>query len=148
VGLLAGAGCITTDAPAVPLYDAGNRPGPDQVATLGGYVAWVDGRDVTKLGGAFELLPGCHIVTTPTRFGGDNTTGAISATTGALTFAVSMVAGRHYLIVLGDDLNGAPTGRVTVRLNEMDAAGEAVRAIGPANSSEEIEACRREQVAP
>ena len=148
LAFLAATGCVTMDAPAVPLYDAANRPGPDQVATLGGYVAWVDGRDVSKLGGAFELLPGCHIVTTPTRWGGDNTTGAVSATTGAVPFAVPMVASHHYLVVIVDNLRGAPTGRVTVQVTETDAAGGSVRAIAPASSSGEIEACRREQASP
>jgi hypothetical protein len=93
-------------------------------------------------------LPGCHLVTTPTRWGGDNITGAVSATTGALTFAVPMVAGRHYLVLIGDNLNGAPTGRVTVQVNEMNAAGEALRVIGPSSATEEIETCRREQARP
>jgi hypothetical protein len=107
------------------------------VATLGGYVASVDGRDVSKLGGAFELLPGCHVITTPTGWGASSGMGAIKATTGAVTFVVPMFPGRRYLLVT----NPAPLDRVTVQINEMDATGHSLRAIWPARSTAEVLAC-------
>src|SRR5579863_6922486 len=137
MGLLAIEGCITTDQQAVPLYDQPTRLGRDQVATLGGYVASVDGRDVSKLGGAFELLPGCHVITTPTGWGASSGMGAIKATTGAVSFVVPMFPGRHYLVVS----NPGPLGTVTVQINEMDAAGHDLRAIWPTRAAEEVLAC-------
>jgi hypothetical protein len=146
LGLLAGAGCIT-DAPAVPLYDAGNRLGPDQVATLGGYVGWVDGRDVSKLGGAFELLPGCHIITTPTTSGGSTTTGATKITTSPTTFAVPMVAAHRYLVDIKEGMRGGPSFEVTVQIDEMDPTGEPIRSLHPATGAE-IQACRQQTIVP
>jgi hypothetical protein len=145
---LTGAGCGLGDVQPVPLYDAGNRRSPDQVATLGGYVASVDGRDVSALGGAFELLPGCHIVTTPTHWGNMSTNSGVSVTTGAVTFAVSMQAGHRYSIVSASDQNGAPTFRVTIRMDEANLAGEFIGSFAPVKTSAELEACRRAQTAP
>jgi hypothetical protein len=145
-GLLAGSGCIP-DAPAVPLYDVGNRPDPGQVATLGGYVGWVDGRNVSKLGGAFELLSGCHVITTPTTSGGSTTTGAAKVTTSPITFAVPMVAGRHYLVDIKEGTTGGPSFEVTVQIDEMSPSGEPIRSLQPATQAE-LQACREQPSPP
>ncbi len=47
--------------PAYPLYDTA-RP-PARAARLVGPVAKVDDRDVSSLGEAFVLEPGCHVLT-------------------------------------------------------------------------------------
>jgi hypothetical protein len=141
--LACGAGCGFGAEQPVPLYDAGNRLGPDEVATLGGYLAHVDGRDVSALGGAFEVLPGCHVVTTPTNWGSMSTTSGVSASTGAVTFAVPMVAGHHYAIISVSEQSGAPTFRVRVRMDETNASGDFVRSFDPVKTSAELDACRQ-----
>jgi hypothetical protein len=51
-----------------PLYPEPAKPlARSEVAVLSGYVAEVDGNDVGEedVVGSFELLPGCHVVRTP-----------------------------------------------------------------------------------
>jgi hypothetical protein len=58
------AGCASTaDVRGCPLYSGARRPRAD-VAELLGPVALVDGAEVPSGIGAFELLPGCHLVRT------------------------------------------------------------------------------------
>lgn len=60
-------GCIAGEGRGYPLYpttDAGPMA-PSRVARLAGYVRFVDGVDVSEHGTTFELLPGCHLVGTP-----------------------------------------------------------------------------------
>jgi hypothetical protein len=140
--LLGVASCITDAGRGYPLYTAASPLGPDEVATLGGYVARVDGRDVSALGGAFELRPGCHVVQTPRNWGSGNQYGAVSATTGTVTFALPMVAGRHYLVVTDADTTVRPTGGVSVRADETTTSGDPLRSIAPAKTAQEIDACR------
>jgi len=145
--LLAGLGCGFHDEPLVPLYP-GDRLGPGQVATLGGYVAWVDGRDVSALGGAFELLPGCHVVTTPTHWGSMYGQGGRSASTGAVTFAVPMQPGYHYLVVSTAEGTSGPTFHTRTRVDETDPAGNPVRTLERVKTAPELTACRRAQAGP
>jgi hypothetical protein len=135
--LLGGAGCIVGSERGLPLYTAAERPSVDQVATLAGYVATVDGRDVSALGTVFELLPGCHFVETPTQWGGQTRSGGISATTGRRTFVVPMVAA--HLVVTDVD---RPMRVATVRMNETDVAGRPVRSFPPHATRAEVDACR------
>jgi hypothetical protein len=130
--------------------------GPEQVSTLaliGGGTGvtrgqigltgtqFVDDKDVSSLGGYFELLPGCHIITTPTppwsRYGG----GAIAA---RWTFALPMRPGHQYRIEVRP---GAPmwsTGRFTIQGYESDLRGKQTREFEPATSPKDIEACNKE----
>src|SRR5690242_21875374 len=57
-------GCLASEPPAVPLYPNGEtaRLRAGQVADLVGPIGKIDGRDVSGLGGRFDLLPGCHVV--------------------------------------------------------------------------------------
>lgn len=125
----------------MPLYP-GSRLGPEQVATLGGYVAYVDGRDVSGLGGAFEVLPECHVVITPTSWGGVSTSGGVSAKTAAHIFAVPMVAGHHYSIISVSNEDSGPRSRVRVRMDETNPSGDFVRSFAPAKTPGELQACR------
>jgi hypothetical protein len=129
--------CIVGSERGLPLYTAAERPSVDQVATLAGYVATVDGRDVSALGTVFELLPGCHFVETPTQWGGQTRSGGISATTGRRTFVVPMVAA--HLVVTDVD---RPMRVATVRMNETDVAGRPVRSFPPHATRAEVDACR------
>ncbi len=60
------AGCASRiDLPGYPLYPVGERRlTVDEVARLYGPIAWVDERDVSQLGDALDILPGCHRVLT------------------------------------------------------------------------------------
>src|ERR1700690_1421306 len=71
--------------------------GPGQVSTLTlGFVVasgtgaqLVDDKDVSSLGGYFELLPGCHVISTPTPPGGRFRSAEIQS---RWTFALPMKA--------------------------------------------------------
>jgi len=69
--VLSAAGCLSgAGVRPYRLYPPAPQPlGPDQVSTLTGYVQFVDDKDVSSLGGYFELLPGCHVIGTPLRGG-------------------------------------------------------------------------------
>src|SRR5215831_16242644 len=140
--LLACAGCIVGSERGVPLYTAADRPSPDQVATLSGYVATVDQREVRPLGTVFELLPGCHFVETPTKWGGQNPSGGLVAITGTQLFVVPMLATHNYVVVT-DAVNRGPAGSLSLRMDETDVAGLPVRSFRPSPSPVEIEACRQ-----
>jgi hypothetical protein len=130
--LLGCTGCIVSNERGIPLYPDPEveRARVDQVATLGGYVATVDGRDVRPLGTVFELLPGCHRVETPEKWGAQNSTGGLIAITGRHLFAVPMVSGRYYQVTSPPIVGGA-IGRVTLRMDESDASGSVLRTFPP-----------------
>jgi len=52
------------------------------------YVLAVDGKDVSAHGRSFDLLPGCHIVVTPSKSGTMDSTGRSLITTGPRKFAI------------------------------------------------------------
>jgi hypothetical protein len=131
-------GCIA-DGSAHALYAGPPRP-RDQVARLGGYVQKVDGRDVSSLGGAFELEPGCHIVETPSSWGKSSNDGAVVATTGHLIFALPMKAGHGYSISVEVEQSSGPVGGLTIQGTETTADGERTRVFGLA-TQDEINAC-------
>jgi hypothetical protein len=140
--LLAWAGCITPPTRGYPLYQAPSPLAAERVSTLYGYVARVDGRDVASLG-TVEVLPGSHLVETPVRWsGGGGTYGVTVATTGPLTFALTMTAGHRYEIKIETDpMAGGPTGTAYVLVEETTGTGAPVRRSGPARSRAEVEAC-------
>jgi hypothetical protein len=140
--LLATAGCITPPARGYPLYQTSSPVAADRVSTLYGYVARVDGRDVTSLG-TVEVLPGCHIVETPVKWsGGGGSYGVTVATTGPLTFALPMTAGHRYEVkVETDPMTSGPTGTAYVLAEETTVTGAPVRRIGPARNRAAVDAC-------
>jgi hypothetical protein len=140
--LLAWAGCITPPARGYPLYQTANPLAAERVATLYGYIARVDGRDVASLG-AVEVLPGCHLVETPAKWsGGGGSYGVTVATTGPLTFALSMTAGHRYEVkVETDPMTSGPAGTAYILAEETTMTGAPVRRIGPAKSRAEVDAC-------
>jgi hypothetical protein len=143
-----GLACVTARSRGYPLYPSTTgRLDETRVARLGGYVHFVDGQDISALGGQFELLPGCHVIGTPALWGGSTLTGrgTVRAHTGEVTFALPMKAGYQYTVevVIYPGLNG---GRYThvVRAFEQDAQGAKTRTFKRAPSSSTIEACRDE----
>lgn len=128
------AACIAAPTRGHPLYVSPVPLRTDQVAILAGYVATVDGHDVTGLR-PVELLPGCHVVTTPITWSkGSPTTGLAVSTTGPLTFVLPMQGGRRYT------LSGTTSGgRVYIRALETTAEGTAVSTTGPVLEGQEGE---------
>lgn len=127
------------------LYPPAPQPlGPEQVSTLTGYVQFVDDKDVSERGGYFELLPGCHVIGTPSRMGvptpGRTSVGTV--TTGQWTFALPMRAGHQYRIEIRTGV--APMWRITVKGYESDLGGKQTREFERATSPKDIEACNKE----
>jgi len=138
-------GCITATRRGYPLYPNPPLLERQRVAFLTGYVRDVDGNDVSQHGEAFDLLPGCHIVGTPSESGNmDPTEGAV-ITTGPHKFALPMKVGHSYVIEVeaADPSSGTTESRGTVRLwaREIDEAGKTTRRFSPATSPADLQAC-------
>jgi hypothetical protein len=124
-GLLFGValGCAGGGSRGEPLYPTPNGPLPrEQVALVGGYVAAVDGHDITGHG-LVEVLPGCHVVTTPKKWGSVGAMSGMTITTGRLVYAIPMKAGYRYTIDLGGGELHTPTGQIQIVAYEQDPAG-------------------------
>ena len=142
--VLSGAGCLSGAGvrpyrlyPPVP-----QPPGPEQVSTLTGHVQFVDDKDVSSLGGYFELLPGCHVIGTPSRGWLPVGKSGTVAPTGRLTFALPMRAGHQYRIEVRTGV--VPMWRITVKGYESDLRGNKTREFEPTTSPKDIEACKEE----
>jgi hypothetical protein len=61
------------------------------------------------------------------------------ATTGPLTFALWMTAGRRYEVKVEAEMPTGPTGTAFVQTEEMTARGDTVRFIGPVRRGQEAE---------
>ena len=73
---------------AYPLYANPEQPRqPQTLARLEGPIATVDGREVASKGTAFELLPGCHVVTLQRKIGQGSDNAAWSADLGPIVYA-------------------------------------------------------------
>jgi hypothetical protein len=141
--VLSATGCISgAGLRPYRLYPPVPQPlGLDQVSTLGGHVQFVDDKDVSSLGGYFELLPGCHVIGTPSRGWLPVGKSGIVVPTGRLTFALPMRAGHQYRIEFRTGGMMAPTGRITVKGYESDLRGSQTREFERATSPKDIEAC-------
>lgn len=143
------ASCIITRTRGYALYpNTYPPPKPEEVATLSGYVQRVDGESVPKEASSFELLPGCHLVVTPTewgRFGGG--TGAFIVKTGHRLFALPMKAAHQYAVGLrtSDQMTG-PTASMMIEAIETDRKGAVIKAWTPARSRSDVDACREEAI--
>jgi hypothetical protein len=137
--------CIAGPGPRPDqLYAPGPQPlGPAQVSTLTGYVQFVDNKDVSSLGGYFELLPGCHVIGTPSHWGERSVGGnaVVTATTGRWTFALPMKAGHQYRIEVRSGTMMASTVPLTIKGYESDLAGNQKREFERATSLKDIDAC-------
>jgi hypothetical protein len=127
------------------LYPPPAQPlAPDRVSTLTGYVRFVDDKDVSELSGYLELLPGCHIIGTPSHmaapFPATRSVGTV--TTGRWTFDLPMGAGHQYQI--GVIQPTARTVPLTIKAYETDLGGHKTREFAQATSRKEIDACFKE----
>jgi hypothetical protein len=137
--------CLVTHERGEPLYPAtGPRPSESQVAQVGGYVRQIDGKEV-KEGKAFELLPGCHVVGTPARWGRVDSggTGGVLVDTGHQMFALVMKPGHKYLVEVAVEMMGGSMGSAVVHAVESDAAGTRTGVFGPAANSADLETCKQ-----
>ena len=133
------------NTPGYPLYaqsDNGRLP-KEQVAHLFGGIAMVDDREVSTLGGAYELLPGCHLVRTQPE---NLATGVGVGITvrGQLigrTFSVRMKPGYSYLVkYTAPEMHDWPR----MFIVEVDPSGAESQVINPA-TREEINACKEQR---
>src|SRR5882672_1997302 len=124
-------GCLAPHERGEPLYPLTDaRPKREDVAQLGGYVRMVDNQQVTE-GKSFELLPGCHIVGTPARWGRvDSSSGGVLVDTGHQTFALVMKAGHRYFVGVSVKMMGGSTGSAVVEATEEDPQGRKTTVIG------------------
>src|SRR6267378_1637265 len=142
---LALSGCLVSHDRGEPLYPVTDaRPKREDVAQLGGYVRMVDNQQVTE-GKSFELLPGCHIVGTPARWGRvDSSSGGVLVDTGHQTFALVMKAGHRYFVGVSVKMMGGSTGSAVVEATEEDPQGRKTTVIGTAKSTADIETCKED----
>jgi hypothetical protein len=147
---LSAAGCLASGGVRpYRLYPTTPQPlGPQQVSTLTLYVVAsetgaqvVDDKDVSSFGGYFELLPGCHIISTPTPPGGKY---RAAATESRWTFALPMRAGHQYLIERRAGEAMSPTGWFTIKGYESDLRGNRTREFEHVASAKDIDACQAE----
>lgn len=143
-------GCVSSGpVRGSPLYATSGGVMPlDQVATLNGYVAEVDGQDVSQLMPPFELLPGCHIVSTPERWGSVTAGATATAQTGKRPFAFPMRAGHFYRIEVLTQVQTSISGSLEIKGFETDAAGQQTRVFAAVTDAAELEACRKGEPLP
>ena len=127
---LLGFGCFAS-ARGYQLYP-GLRADSGAVAKLTGYVQWVDGEDVSKHGRSFELMPGCHTVTTPKSWGQVSESGGVVANTGPLTYAIRMQAGYSYRVEVKFAASAGSPQSVRISAKELDPAGKVTGIFSPA----------------
>ena len=123
------------------LYPSGEPHRAEDVVELSGHVYKVDGKEVSSLGSVFELLPGCHIVTTPMDYGRVGPDGGWIIKTGHVTFALNMTAGRRYGVEVRVPILHT-AGAASVVTTEKDAQGNLTQTIARAQSEGDIVACR------
>lgn len=137
----AGMGCTHFQPGPRPLYPGPVEP-PEKTALLSGYVAKVDDVDVSQMGGAFSLLPGCHVVTSSTNLGNDSPSGAWSSVVPKLVFALRMQAGHAYQIEAQRQGSGSETSNLKMHAIERDAAGKKLGETPPTYDKADLEGCR------
>ncbi len=91
----------------------------------------------------FELLPGCHIVYTPERWGSVTAGVTATAQTGKRPFALPMRAGHFYKIEVLTQVQTSISGSLEIKGFETDAAGQQTRVFTAVTDAAELEACRK-----
>jgi hypothetical protein len=130
------------------LYPAPAQPLPrSEVAVIGGYVGEIDGRDISEETGVFEVLPGCHVVRTLSRWGATEADGEMSAETGRVPFALPMKGGHWYEIKVVTSGPSAPVGTYVIEAIETDPAGNPSQTFSPTTEQSELDACSKQAAA-
>ncbi len=134
--------CVSSGARGSPLYPHSGPPLPlAQVATLSGHVQEVDGQDVSSLVPPFELLPGCHVVRTPERWGSIGVGMSATAQTGMLPFALPMQAGHFYNIEVQTQIQTTIAGTLEIQAIETNATGQRTKVFPITKDAAELQAC-------
>lgn len=145
LAMISASACITGTRRGYPLYPNPPLIEQQRVAFLTGYVLEVDGKDVSAQGRSFDLLPGCHIVVTPSKSGTMDSTAGVVITTGPRTFAIPMKAAHSYVIEVGvSGTFGELSGSGYLLGREIDEAGNTTRKFAPAASPQDVQDCMRE----
>jgi hypothetical protein len=139
-------GCApNVNAPGYALYPPSAAPAPDEIARLYGPIASVDGRDVRALGGAFELLPGCHTVRTQGQpLESTNYNSVSGGRPPGRFFVLPMLPGHAYFIkqVSSTDVTAVSAITVTTFVEEFDHGGASQRIFHPAKPGA-VAACEK-----
>ena len=147
LAMICASACITGTRRGYPLYPNPPLIEPQRVAFLTGYVLEVDGKDVSAHGRSFDLLPGCHIVVTPSKSGTMDSTAGVVITTGPRKFAIAMKAAHSYVIEVGvSGTFGELSGSGYLLGREIDEDGNTTRKFAPAESSQDVQDCMKEAV--
>jgi hypothetical protein len=105
--------CIVREGKPYALYPNPEQPrASKEVARLMGPIGSVDGRDVSRLGKSFSLLPGCHQVTLARKVAEVNTvspTSYVATLPPDVTYAVDMQASHTYEFQVSIRGNTGPT---------------------------------------
>jgi hypothetical protein len=150
-------GCGTgAGARGYPLYTSPGAPlAGNQVATLGttfalglgpgggatSFIKTVDGRDVSTLDSYFELLPGCHVVSTGTQLLFSHMGATWQRQYPPHFFIFDMKAGHAYRVVvqLKEKMNGFAS--LVVDGTEQDPSGKETRSFNPVPGFAARQAC-------
>jgi hypothetical protein len=151
------AGCVTrAGARGYPLYTSPGAPlASNQVATLAttfpvglgpgsgatSFIKAVDGRDVSTLDSYFELLPGCHVVSTGTQLVFSHMGANWQRQIPPRFFIFDMKAGHAYRVVvqLKEKMNGFAS--LVVDGTEQDPTGKETRSFDPVPGFATRQAC-------
>jgi len=138
--------CIAPQERVEPLYPVTEpRPRREEVAQIGGYILSIDDRQVSE-GRLFEVLPGCHVVRTPARWGRTDSSAVVTVDTGNRTFGLLTRPGYTYVVEVSiEHMGGGSSGRAIFRVTEKDLDGRKTQGFGAMTSDEDIEECRQRQ---
>ena len=141
---LASAACgSSVDVAGFPLYpNAEARLPCEQIARVFGPIASIDGRDVSSLGGAFDVLPGCHVVRTRADQLESTTYVTVIGHPGGRVFALTTKPGYTYIVKREvSDRPGSTYLRADTFAQELTPTGGEAQVIYPAQSPDELAAC-------
>jgi len=118
-------GCIVHETQGYPLYQPSSPTrAPGQIARVFGPLAKVDDRDVTSLGKAFDVEPGCHVLQVRKDFLQLDTGGAARPLDERpIVFAVMMSAGYIYSVERMSVETGGDRGRFWIEVRETTPDG-------------------------
>jgi len=127
-----------------PLYpDPQVRREPGTVARLTGPVATVDGVDVAGHGNAFDLAPGCHVVTLVSKIGQSGNNEAWSVDLPRWVYAFKMSGGHVYSIEHRVQVASNRNATVAVSAHERDGNGTILGPVVPSRGPQDIEDCKQ-----
>jgi hypothetical protein len=138
-------GCVGGNTRGKALFpESGPTRAENEVARLTGEIGSVDGRDVSGEGQSFELLPGCHVVTTRTSWGKFEYGEGLYGNMPQQSFAISMQANRTYEFQYELVNRTGSGGTMVLHVRERDANARVIAELLAA-SADELAQCRAKQ---